>query len=134
MTKSEITIRQWAGGLVACAALAGAAGVMEAAGAAHGNPDPLLQTSANFLLLTAASTIGIAAFACAAQHRGAWFLIAGSVLLGGALLFCGDLTARIFLGYRLFPFAAPAGGTLMIVGWVAAALAALSSCFGSSRD
>jgi uncharacterized membrane protein YgdD (TMEM256/DUF423 family) len=134
MMKYETTTRRWACGLVAGAALAGAAGVIEAAGAAHGNAEPLLQTSANFLLLTAASSIGLAAFALAALRSGVWFLIAGSILLGGSLLFCGDLTVRVFFAHRLFAFAAPIGGTLMIAGWIAAALAALSSCFGRSRD
>jgi uncharacterized membrane protein YgdD (TMEM256/DUF423 family) len=45
-----------------------------------------------------------------------------AVLALGAALFSGDLAARAFLGGRLFPFAAPLGGSLMIFGWVALAL------------
>jgi uncharacterized membrane protein YgdD (TMEM256/DUF423 family) len=49
-------------------------------------------------------------------------------------LFCGDLTARVFGGSRLFAFAAPAGGSLMILGWFAAALAAFLASLGRSDD
>jgi uncharacterized membrane protein YgdD (TMEM256/DUF423 family) len=48
--------------------------------------------------------------------------------VAGAALFAGDVAARAYLGGRLFPFAAPAGGLIMIVSWlalIAAALAAL---------
>jgi uncharacterized membrane protein YgdD (TMEM256/DUF423 family) len=126
-------MRRWTYGLVALAAFAGAAGVIEAAAVAHGSIDPLAQTSANFLLFAAAAVIAIAAFAQAAPRHRAFFLTAGSLLLAGSLLFCGDLAARAFLAHKLFDFAAPVGGTLMIVGWVAAALAALTAALGGRR-
>jgi len=40
----------------------------------------------------------------------------------GTLLFSGDLTARAFAGGRLFPMAAPSGGSLMILSWIALAI------------
>jgi uncharacterized membrane protein YgdD (TMEM256/DUF423 family) len=40
-------------------------------------------------------------------------------------VFSGDLLARDLLGSRLFPFAAPTGGTLLMVGWLAIAASAL---------
>ena len=49
--------------------------------------------------------------------------------VAGAGLFAADVAARAYLGHRLFPFAAPAGGSLLILAWlvlVAAALAALA--------
>ena len=49
--------------------------------------------------------------------------LAGFVLSAGAILFAGDLSARAFLGARLFPYAAPIGGSLMILAWLALALA-----------
>jgi uncharacterized membrane protein YgdD (TMEM256/DUF423 family) len=48
----------------------------------------------------------------------------------GAGLFAADVAARAYLGGQLFPFAAPAGGTILILAWlflIAAALAALRS-------
>jgi uncharacterized membrane protein YgdD (TMEM256/DUF423 family) len=41
-----------------------------------------------------------------------------------AVLFAGDLTLRQYAGHSLFPMAAPSGGTLLIVSWVALAVAA----------
>ena len=46
----------------------------------------------------------------------------GFVVAAG--LFAGDLTLRHYAGHGLFPFAAPTGGTLMIVSWLALAVAA----------
>ena len=53
--------------------------------------------------------------------------IGGSVLLFGVIFFAGDLVMRHYAGTRLFPFAAPAGGTLMIAGWIVIGLSALSA-------
>jgi uncharacterized membrane protein YgdD (TMEM256/DUF423 family) len=39
-------------------------------------------------------------------------------------LFAGDLTMRQYAGHGLFPMAAPTGGTLLIVSWIALAVAA----------
>jgi uncharacterized membrane protein YgdD (TMEM256/DUF423 family) len=41
-----------------------------------------------------------------------------------AATFAGDLTLRQYAGHRLFPFAAPTGGTLLIASWLALAVAA----------
>ena len=43
----------------------------------------------------------------------------------GAVLFAGDVSARAFFGHRLFPIAAPAGGSILIAAWLAFAAAAL---------
>jgi CheY-like chemotaxis protein len=40
------------------------------------------------------------------------------------VLFCGDFALRALAGRALFPMAAPAGGILLIAGWLAAATAA----------
>lgn len=47
--------------------------------------------------------------------------MAGWLLAAGTMLFAADLLTRELLGGRLFPFAAPAGGLMMIVGWLALA-------------
>jgi uncharacterized membrane protein YgdD (TMEM256/DUF423 family) len=49
------------------------------------------------------------------------------LLLGGSFLFCGDLSVRALSSARLFPMAAPAGGALMILGWVAASIATVEA-------
>lgn len=106
--------------LVIYAGLAGAAGVALAAAGAHGNGLESLTPAAQILLIHAAAAIAIVAVAGSAVRSGA-FLIAGLILVLGASLFSGDIASRAFLGDRLFPMAAPTGGTTMIVGWLVVA-------------
>jgi len=119
---------RWPYALMAVAALAGGLGVIEAAAAAHRVADPHLATSANFLMLDATASIAILVFARDAARGGVWFLAAATILLGGGILFCSDLSLRALAAQRLFPFAAPVGGTLMIIGWLLAAATA-AVCF-----
>jgi uncharacterized membrane protein YgdD (TMEM256/DUF423 family) len=101
------------------AGLGGAAGVGLSAAAAHqggGN----LATAAQFLLFHAPAFLAIGFFGGGLMLR-----TGGSVLLAGLLLFTGDLAMRHYAGDRLFPFAAPTGGTLMIAGWLLVGLSAL---------
>lgn len=104
--------------LIFFAGLAGAGGVALSAVAAHAGGQNL-QTAATFLLVHAPALLGTAMLA----GRTARF--AGLVLGGGLVLFCGDLLARDYLGDRLFPYAAPAGGLLLIGGWLAVAASAV---------
>jgi uncharacterized membrane protein YgdD (TMEM256/DUF423 family) len=53
----------------------------------------------------------------------AFAALAGFVL--GAWLFSGDIALRAFAGHRLFPFAAPSGGFILIASWLALAVAAI---------
>lgn len=104
--------------IAALAALMGAAGVALAAASTHLAGGDLGRTAALFLILHAAALIAVCA------HRaGAWPTVAGLFLAIGAILFAADLSARAFLGGRLFPFAAPIGGSTMILAWLALALA-----------
>jgi uncharacterized membrane protein YgdD (TMEM256/DUF423 family) len=45
----------------------------------------------------------------------------------GTLLFSGDVSLRAFAGHRLFPMAAPSGGTILILSWLALAVSAAVS-------
>jgi uncharacterized membrane protein YgdD (TMEM256/DUF423 family) len=47
----------------------------------------------------------------------------------GPTLFAGDVSARALIGHRLFPMAAPTGGTILIAAWLALAIAALAGAF-----
>jgi uncharacterized membrane protein YgdD (TMEM256/DUF423 family) len=40
----------------------------------------------------------------------------------GAILFSAELAMHVFTGERIFPFAAPIGGTTMILSWLALAI------------
>lgn len=120
---------RWSYAVLAAAGIAGAIGVMEAAVAAHKIGDTRLATASNFLLLNAAACIALAAVARGATRGGTWFLIAASVLLAGTLLFCGDLSMLALDGRRPFPFAAPIGGSLMILSWIVTAGTGIVCCF-----
>jgi uncharacterized membrane protein YgdD (TMEM256/DUF423 family) len=114
--------------LLFLAGLAGALGVALSAAAAHlGGAG--LDTAAMFLILHAAVLVGVAALVGRADGPagiGARVALGGGFLMVlGLVLFCGDLAARAFLGDRLFPMAAPIGGTVLIAAWVSIALSAL---------
>lgn len=124
---------KWAYLLGGFAALSGAAGVTQAAVAAHLVPDPLLGTSTEFLLFNASAVIAIVAMSLADSQPRASLLVAASTLLGGCLLFCGELTAHALLGRKILPLAAPVGGALMIVGWLIGVLAVFARLFEGER-
>lgn len=105
--------------LVTVAGLCGAGGVALSAMAAHAGGGNV-GTAANFLLVHAPAFLVLGLLGA-----GRWLQAAAAVLLLGLLLFAGDLLARDYLGGRLFPGAAPAGGVLMIGGWVGIAIAGL---------
>lgn len=105
--------------LVAAGGLCGALGVALSAMAAH-RGGAFTGTAASFLLMHAPVFLAIGLVG------GNRILRAGGlVLLVGLVVFSGDLLARDLLGSRLFPFAAPVGGTLLMVGWLAIAASAL---------
>ena len=104
--------------------LAGAAGVALSAVAAHAGGGNV-GTAASFLLAHAPALLAIGLTGGNRVLKGG-----GAILLLGLLLFSGDLLARHYAGSRLFPMAAPAGGTLLIAGWLVVAASALA---GSSR-
>ena len=119
---------QLAAVLLIYAGLAGAAGVGIAAAGAHGNDMTALTSPAYFLIMHATAAAAIIAVATRAEHPGA-FLLAALVLLVGASLFSGDIAARTLWGVRLFPMAAPIGGSTMIIGWLLLSVAGIWEVF-----
>jgi uncharacterized membrane protein YgdD (TMEM256/DUF423 family) len=107
------------------AALMGAAGVAFWAMAAHRTGGESLVTAAQFLLIHACSVLGLTACRKQALLHGRIASVAAALLILGALLFSGDIAARVLAGGRLFPMAAPLGGSLLILGWLAAAISAV---------
>lgn len=103
--------------------LYGAAGVSAAAYSAHGGGGADLSIASQFLLLHAAAISALTL----SSARSSGLLRAATILALGVALFCGDLICRALTGVRLFPFAAPAGGLLMIAGWLAVTIAAAVS-------
>lgn len=122
------TSMQAAAALAAYAGLAGAIGVALAAAGAHGAALSALTPAAQFLMIHAAAALAVSAMATRAVHPGA-FLLAALVLLVGVSLFSGDIAARTLWGNRLFPMAAPIGGSTMIIGWLVLSAAGIWEVF-----
>jgi uncharacterized membrane protein YgdD (TMEM256/DUF423 family) len=110
--------------LIILAAVMGADGVILAAASAHQADATRLASASSMLLFHAPAVLG----AVALSERGilharigiaaAW----GFVIAAG--LFATDLSLRQYAGHSLFPYAAPAGGTLLIASWLLLAIAA----------
>lgn len=95
------------GGLIGAAGIAAYAAAAHSASAHLGAIAPILFIHAPaFLALAVLAKISRAAYG------------GGLTLLLGLILFIGDLASRDITGDRLFPGAAPAGGTLLILGWL----------------
>jgi uncharacterized membrane protein YgdD (TMEM256/DUF423 family) len=105
-------------------ALMGAAGVAIAAAATHAGGGEMGRTAAYFLILHAAALLGVTACARSFVERpsAAFALLIAAACLGlGTIVFSADLAVLGFSGARLFPMAAPIGGSAMILGWLALA-------------
>lgn len=109
------------GVLLLLAGLSGGLGVALSAMAAHVPGGELLSSAANMLLFHAPAFLALAALR--AIGPSGVLAVATLALAVGLALFAGDLTSRVMLGDRLFPMAAPTGGSLMILGWAGILLA-----------
>ena len=111
--------------LIACAGLMGAAGVILLAAGAHAAPGAGLDGAGQMLLFHAAAVVATAS----ALQQGLLFrllaIVAATGFVVGAPLFSADIAMRAFAGHRLFPFAAPSGGFILIASWLALCVAAL---------
>ncbi|WP_439923945.1 DUF423 domain-containing protein [Nitrobacter sp. JJSN] len=111
--------------IVFAAGLMGAAGVILAAVAAHKAGGTLLPAASSMLLFHAPAALLATLLADRQIIRPRLGLAAAGGFVAGATLFSTDLTVLQFLGHRLFPMAAPSGGTLMILSWFLLAIAAV---------
>lgn len=104
------------------AGLVGAGGVVDAALATHVTGGGPLASAAEVMMIHAAAVVGLVAF-----RRGdpTAPTAVGKIALAmglGAAIFGLDLTLLAFAGVHLFPYAAPIGGTLLILSWLALAV------------
>ncbi|MBS0240633.1 MAG: DUF423 domain-containing protein [Proteobacteria bacterium] len=107
------------------AGLMGAAGVILLALAAHAGAGAGLDSAGNLLLLHA---IAVVAASSDQVEQKLWHPAATLATSGwqvGSILFAADIAMRAFAGNRLFPFAAPTGGTILIASWLVFAIAAI---------
>lgn len=119
MTSSERPTHTLGRVLVLAGGLCGLFGVALSAVAAH-RGGASTATAASFLLMHAPLFVAVGLLGGGRLLRGS-----SIALLTGLVIFSGDLLARDFLGFRLFPFAAPTGGTLLMAGWLGIAASAL---------
>jgi len=110
--------------LVILAGIMGADGVMLAAASAHQPDAARLASASSMLLFHATAVLAVEALA----ERGVIHARIGIAAAFGFViatgLFAGDLTLRQYAGHGLFPMAAPTGGTLLIISWLALAVCA----------
>ena len=111
--------------LIGLAGLMGAAGVALAAASAHGGDASRLASASAMLLFHATAILATVALLARGLLHGGIGLVGASGLAIGAALFAGDLSLRQYAGHSLFPYAAPTGGTVMILGWLVVTLAAV---------
>ncbi|MFQ3454302.1 DUF423 domain-containing protein [Bradyrhizobium sp. UFLA01-814] len=111
--------------LIGLAAIMGACGVMLAAAAAHLPDATRLAAASSMLLFHAPAVVAAIAVADRAIIHAKLAVAAAAGFVIAASLFAGDLVLRQYAGHGLFPMAAPAGGTLLILSWLALAVAAV---------
>ena len=110
--------------LIVLAAVMGADGIILAAASAHGADASRLAAASSMLLFHATAVLAaVAVVERGIIHAGIGMVAAFGFVIS-ASLFAGDLTLRQYAGHGLFPMAAPTGGTLLIVSWLALAVAA----------
>jgi uncharacterized membrane protein YgdD (TMEM256/DUF423 family) len=110
----------------------GAAGIALAAAGAHIAPSAGLDSAANILLFHALAILGGTALLHQGMLSRQLALIALSAWALGTILFSADVAFRAFVGQRLFPMAAPAGGIILILAWLVLAAAAVAKAFDHS--
>lgn len=110
--------------VLALAGVTGAAGVALAAVAAHKVESPSLATAAMMLMIHAGAALALVALSIRMSRQKGWLTLA-TVMLGAVALFSGDVTHWALNGAHLFPYAAPIGGSTLILSWLAVAVLAL---------
>jgi len=78
------------------------------------------QIASNLHLFSAAGLLGVAALL--ARLESAWLMWGACLIVLGSVVFCGSIYLHVITGYT-FSGVTPAGGMLMMAGWLVAALA-----------
>ena len=110
--------------LVILAGIMGADGVILAAASAHQPDASRLASASSMLLFHATAVLAVVALAERGVIHARIGIAAALGFVVAAALFAGDLTLRQYAGHGLFPMAAPTGGTLLIISWLALAVCA----------
>jgi uncharacterized membrane protein YgdD (TMEM256/DUF423 family) len=110
--------------LIVLAGIMGADGVILAAASAHQPDASRLAAASSMLLFHATAVLGIVALAERTIVHARIAVAAAFGFVIASALFAGDLSLRQYAGHSLFPMAAPTGGTLLILSWLAVAVSA----------
>jgi uncharacterized membrane protein YgdD (TMEM256/DUF423 family) len=110
--------------LIVLAGIMGADGIILAAASAHQAEASRLASASSMLLFHACAVLGIVVLTERAIVHARIGVAAAVGFVIASALFAGDLTLRQYAGHSLFPMAAPTGGTLLILSWLAVAVAA----------
>jgi uncharacterized membrane protein YgdD (TMEM256/DUF423 family) len=110
--------------LIILAAVMGADGVILAAASAHQADASRLGAASSMLLFHATAVLAVAALIERGVVHARIGIASAFGFVVAAALFATDLTLRQYAGHSLFSFAAPTGGTLLIVSWLLLAVAA----------
>jgi uncharacterized membrane protein YgdD (TMEM256/DUF423 family) len=110
--------------LIILAGVMGADGVILAAASTHQGDAARLVPASSMLLFHASAVLTVVALVERGIIHVRIGITAAFGFVAASALFAGDLTIRHYAGHSLFPYAAPAGGTLLIVSWVLLAVAA----------
>src|ERR1700682_3842666 len=110
--------------LIVLAGIMGADGIILAAASAHQADASRLASASSMLLFHASAVLGIVALAERAIVHARIGLASAFGFVIASALFAGDLTLRQYPSHGLCLTAAPTGGTLLILSWLAVAVAA----------
>ncbi len=110
--------------LIILAAVMGADGVMLAAASAHQADAARLAAASSMLLFHSIAVLAAVALAERDLIHPRIGIAAAFGFVVASALFATDLTLRQYAGHGLFPMAAPSGGTLLILSWLALAVSA----------
>jgi len=112
------------------AGLFGACGVGSAAIAAHGGDIRLVAIASAMALFHAPALVALAAQQRATPRLAGLAIV---LLIVGTVLFSGDLAMLAGTGTSLFNYAAPIGGSTMILAWLTVVAAGIGTAFSHDR-
>jgi uncharacterized membrane protein YgdD (TMEM256/DUF423 family) len=103
--------------------LMGFSGTALLAAASHYSHSDYIEIAGQILLFHAPVLFGATALRNLGLLMPRFGVYAVTILSLGLVLFAADLTIRGFYSHSLFPFAAPIGGSLLLLGWLSLSIA-----------
>ena len=124
VNQPRIRLGQGFGLGLALGGFCGVIAILTSAASSHAVNNEYLSIISQITMMHAAAFVGLGVAHGITGSRGIAFAML--LLFAGVGLFCGDLAQRLFVGEKLFDFAAPTGGMLMVFGWLFVFLSGLN--------